>query len=92
MSKSESTLKLTNKAEENFNLMKDSIKGVHDVLKLVLDEKDVLYKVCMENLFGLYDNFLQLMMNDYGAHDFIRRLGDYEIDIRIDLDDAILDR
>ena len=50
MSNINSTLQLSNKALENFEVMKKSIIGIHEVLKLVLNEKDILYKVGMDNV------------------------------------------
>ena len=90
MSNINSTLQLSNKALENFEVMKKSIIGIHEVLKLVLNEKDILYKVGMDNLLAMYDNFLQLMMNEYGAIAFMKKLRDSKIDIEIPLDDTSL--
>ena len=63
MSNMNTSLKLSNKALKNYENIKESIKGIHEILKLLLNEKDTLYRVGMDNLLGLYDNFLQLMMN-----------------------------
>ncbi len=90
MSNIDSTLQLSNKALENFDFMKKSILGIHEVLKLVLNEKDILYKIGMDNLLGMYDNFLQLMMNEYGAIAFMRKLRTSKIDLEIPLDDTPL--
>jgi len=92
MKNTPSTVNLTHKAEENFTVIKKSIKGIHEVLKLVLNENHFFYKIAMDNLLGLYDNFLQLMMNEYGANHFIRELRNSKIDIDISLDEFPLDK
>ena len=92
MSNTNTTLKLSNKAVKNYEIMKESIKGIHEVLKLVLNEKDTLYKVGMDNLLGLYDNFLQLMMNEYGTIALIKKIRHSRINIDIPLDDHTLNK
>ena len=77
---------------ENYVNIKESIKGIHEVLKLILNERDALYKVGMDNLLGLYDNFLQIMMNEYGANALIKKIMHSRIDIDISLDEYTLDK
>jgi hypothetical protein len=92
MSNTNSTLKLSSKAIKNFKAMKESIRGVHEVFKLALDESDIFYNIGMDNLLGLYDNFLQLMMNEFGAINFMRKLKHSKIDLDLSLDHYSLNK
>jgi hypothetical protein len=77
---------LSEKADINFENLKKSIQGLYEILKITLDKDDLYYKLGLDNILGIYQNFLELMLNDYGARQFMRRLRNSEIDIDIPLD------
>jgi len=80
------TADLSDKADENFENLKKSIQGLYEILKIVLDKEDLYFKMGLDNIIGVYQNFLELMLNDYGARQFMRKLRNSEIDIDIPLD------
>ena len=80
------TADLAQKADLNFENLKKSIQGLYEILKITLDKNDLYYKLGLDNILGVYQNFLELMLNDYGARQFMRRLRNSEVDIDIPLD------
>ncbi len=74
------------KADENFDNLKKSIQGLYEILKITMDKDDLYFKMGLDNIMGIYQNFLELMLNDYGDRQFMRRLRNSEIDIDIPLD------
>ena len=70
--------------------MKESIKGLYEVLSLAIpedEEHSIYYDIGCENLSALYKNLLELLMNDYGARNFVKRLKKKQIDVNIPLED-----
>lgn len=61
------------KAEENFENIKESIKGLYQILKISSDD-DTFCKMGMDNLEALYKNLLELLLNDYGARQLMKKL------------------
>ncbi len=80
------TADLSDKAHANFENLKKSIQGLYEILQINMDAEDIYYKMGLDNIIGIYQNFLELMLNDYGARQFMRRLRNSEIDIDIPLD------
>jgi hypothetical protein len=66
--------------------LKKSLQGLHEILRITLDADDIYYKMGLDNIIGVYQNFLEMMLNDYGARQFMRKLRNSEIDIDIPLD------
>ena len=89
MIESNFTRKLKEKAELNFEMIKESIKGLYEVMGLAIpqDEDSIYYDIGCENLSALYKNLLELLTNDYGARDFVKRLKNKQIDVEIPLVD-----
>ncbi|MHA1148907.1 MAG: hypothetical protein ACTSR8_11775 [Promethearchaeota archaeon] len=81
------TAELEDKAEQNFENIKEAIKGLYNILNITLTEKDdeYYYNAGLDNLKGLYQNLLELMLNDFGARRFMKRLRNSEIEIDIPL-------
>ena len=80
------TADLKSQADQNFDNLKKSIQGLYEILKITLNADDIYYKMGVDNIIGVYQNFLELMFNDYGARQFMRRLRNSEVDIDIPLD------
>lgn len=89
MIESNFTKKLKEKAELNFENIKESIKGLYEVMGLAIpqDEDSIYDDIASENLSALYKNLLELLMNDYGARDFVKRLKNKQVNIEIPLVD-----
>ncbi|MFX1257767.1 MAG: hypothetical protein ACFFAN_07910 [Promethearchaeota archaeon] len=80
MIKPDTTIELTKKAIENFEKVRESIKGLYDILKINFSEHDIYFKMAQDNIIGLYQNFLELMLlDDNCAKQFKTRLQNAEI-------------
>ena len=77
---------LESKADDNFSRIKKCVKGIYEIFKITLNDDDALFKMGLDNVIGIYQNFLELMLNDYGARQFMRKLRSAEIEIDIPLD------
>ncbi|MHA1688517.1 MAG: hypothetical protein ACTSUN_04150 [Promethearchaeota archaeon] len=82
-----SSLDRTEKAENNFKNIKESIKGLYEILNLTLNKDDLYHELAMENLTGLYQNLVEMLLNDYGLRKLIEKLHDQEIDLDIKLEE-----
>ena len=92
MIKSEFSNKLTEQAFKNFENIKESLKGLFEILSLTAnesEENELYYNLGIDNISGLYENFLELMFNDFGARKVMKALRNSEIDLAIPLNDPI---
>jgi len=83
--------KAEEKALENFKNIKESLKGLFDVLNLGVSE-DLYLNAGKENIEGLYQNFLELMMNDSGLRKVAKKIQDSEVEIDIILDNYLVEK
>jgi hypothetical protein len=61
------------KADENFENIKESIRGLYQILKISCDD-DSFCKMGLDNLEALYRNLLELLLNDYGVRQLMKKL------------------
>ncbi|MHA1293683.1 MAG: hypothetical protein ACTSQJ_13575 [Promethearchaeota archaeon] len=92
MIKSNFTINSTEKAEANFNNIKNAIKGLYEILKINLDSNDIYFQMSLDNLNGIYKNLLELLLNDYGARQFMKKLRNSEVELDIDLDGVLVNQ
>ena len=85
------TAVMEEKVEENFENIKEAIRGLYNILNITLTEKDdeYYYNAGLDNLTGLYQNLLELLLNDYGARRFMKRLRNSEVEIDITLSELM---
>jgi len=91
MSQENFTTKMNEKAEMNFKNIKESIKGLFDVLNLGVED-DLYFEAGKENITGLYQNLIELLLNEYGLRKIIKKIKNSEIDIDITLDDYLVQK
>ena len=84
------TEKAEEKALENFKNIKESIKGLFDVLNLGVSD-DLYFNAGKENIEGLYQNFLELMINDSGLRKVAKKIQNSEVEIDITLDEYLVE-
>ncbi|MFO7795718.1 MAG: hypothetical protein ACQERB_03090 [Promethearchaeati archaeon] len=77
---------LTEKALKNFDNIKEAIKGIYEILKISIPEKDFYLKVGVDNITALYQNILELASNELGLREIMQRLENSEIELDIPLD------
>ncbi|MGQ4874145.1 MAG: hypothetical protein ACP6IY_08750 [Promethearchaeia archaeon] len=85
------TAELREKAEQNFENIKEAIKGLYEILNITLTAKEdeFYYKAGLDNLTGLYQNLLEFLLNDYGARHFMKKLRNNEVDLDIVLNSLL---
>ena len=91
MTMSTFTSELTEKAEKNFDSIKEAITGLYNIINITLTDKedDYYYKAGMDNLTGLYQNLLELLLNDFGARRFMKKLRNSEVEMDIVLNNLM---
>ena len=87
------TIKATEKAEKNFANIKESIKGLYEILSITLEdsEENFYFEAGEENLMGLYQNLVELITNEYGLRQFLKKIKRSEIDLNITLNERLVD-
>ena len=70
----------------NFLNIKDCIQGLYEILKISHSENNIYFKLGMDNIEALYQNLLELFVNETGAIEFIKKVKQSEIDLDIPLD------
>ncbi|MBY9010367.1 MAG: hypothetical protein KGD74_10930 [Candidatus Lokiarchaeota archaeon] len=81
--------KSTKKAIINFEKIKECIRGLYEVLRITLPSEDVYFKIGQDNIEHLYENLLELMVNETGTIEFMKKLKSAEIDLDLPLDNLI---
>ena len=82
------------KAEKNFLDIKESIKGLYDILSIGLADKDdqIYYEAGKENIVGLYKNIIELILNDYGLRKVVKKIKDSDIELDIVLNEILVEK
>jgi hypothetical protein len=76
----------TRKALLNFENIKKCIQGLYEVLKITLPTEDIYLKIGQDNIEHLYENILELMVNEVGTVEFMKKLKSSEVDLDLPLD------
>jgi len=76
---------MVDRAEKNFKNIKDSIKGLYDLLNICLPDEQIYIEAGKENIEGLYKNIIELILNDYGLRKIVKKIKSAELDVNITL-------
>ena len=76
----------TKKAFINFENIKNCIRGLYEILKITLPSEDIYRKLGQDNIENLYENLLELMVNEVGTVEFMKKLKSAEVDLDLPLD------
>ncbi|MFX0011236.1 MAG: hypothetical protein ACFE9R_13045 [Candidatus Hermodarchaeota archaeon] len=85
MTNAESLAELTKRAFYNFENIKECIQGLYDILKIALTSENMYFNLGQDNIEALYENFLELMINDRGTVEFMKKLKTAEVDLDLPL-------
>jgi len=90
MNSTKFTIDLMDKAEKNLGNIKESINGLYNILKILSCESDngLFCNLGIENISNLYKNLIELMLNDYGMRQIVKKIKNREIELDIPLDDC----
>jgi hypothetical protein len=73
----------TDQAVKNFENIKESLKGLYEIMSINISQNDIYFKLASDNLIGLYHNFLDLMLNENGAKLIRKKLKSCELEADI---------
>lgn len=76
----------TKKALDNFENIKECIQGLYEILKITLPSENMYFNMGQDNIEALYENLLELMVNDLGTIELMKKLKSAEIDLDLPLD------
>jgi agmatine/peptidylarginine deiminase len=79
----------TKKALNNFENIKECIQGIYEILKITLPSENTYFNMGQDNIEALYENFLELMINELGTVEFMKKLKSAELDLDLPLDNLL---
>jgi len=71
----------TKKALVNFENIKECIQGLYEILKITLPNNNIYLKMGQDNIEALYQNFIELLVNELGTKEFMKKVKSAEIDL-----------
>ena len=86
MQSKETVVESTQRAMENFKNIKNCIQGINEILKISLPTNNFYLKIGQDNIEALYQNLLELLVNETGAYEFIKKVKKSEVDLDVPLD------
>ncbi len=92
MELSNSKLEMKEKAELNLENIKQSIQGLYQILDINLSGDDFYFKLAQENLLGLYQNIIELILNEHGLTDLVKKIKNSKVNLDISLDDLLVEK
>lgn len=78
-------LESTKKALVNFENIKECIQGLYELFKIILPNNSIYLQMGQDNIKALYQNFIELMVNELGTKEFMKKIKSSEIDLDIPL-------
>ncbi len=89
MNSSKYEIRSKEKAEKNFENIKDAIKGLYEILDLTLSKNDFYYEAGKDNITAIYKNLIELLLNDYGLRHLLKKVQNSEVDLNIVLNEYL---
>ncbi len=83
------SFKSKEKAEKNFKNIKAAVKGLYEILDLSLSEDDFYYEVGKDNITAIYKNLIELLLNEYGLRQLLKKIQNSEVDLNIVLNEYL---
>ncbi len=81
--------KLKEKAEKNFENVKEALKGLYDILDLTISDDKFYYEAGKDNIMAVYKNLIELLLNEYGLRNLLKKIQNSEVDLNIVLNDYL---
>jgi len=77
------------KAEMNFENIKDAVKGLYEILDLSLREDDFYYEAGKDNITAIYKNLIDLLLNEFGLRQLLKKIQNSEVELNIVLNEYL---
>jgi len=84
------TSDMVEKAEKNFENIKKSVKGLYDILNIGIED-EIYLEAGKDNISGLYENVIELLLNDYGLRKLVKKIRSSELEVDIVLDELLVE-
>lgn len=84
------SFKSKEKAEKNFKNIKTAVKGLYEILDLSLSEDDFYYEAGKDNITAIYKNLIELLLNEYGLRQLLKKIQNSEVDLNIVLNEYLV--
>jgi hypothetical protein len=85
MTNTDARYESTKKALNNFENIKECIQGLYEILKITLPSENMYFNMGQDNIEALYENLLELMVNESGTIEFMKKLKTAEVDLDLPL-------
>ncbi len=82
-------MKTADDAEQNFENIKEALKGLYEILNICIAGEEFYYDAGKDNINALYKNLIELLLNDYGLRQLLKKINNSEIDLDIVLDEYL---
>ncbi len=79
----------TKKALSNFENIKECIQGLYEILQITLTSENTYFNMGQDNIEALYENLLELMVNELGTVEFMKKLKSAEVDLDLPLNNLL---
>jgi hypothetical protein len=89
MSNGDIVYESTKKALNNFENIKECIQGLYEILQITLTSENMYFNMGQDNIEALYENLLELMVNELGTVEFMKKLKSAEVDLDLPLDNLL---
>ncbi|MFX0143478.1 MAG: hypothetical protein ACFE9C_05315 [Candidatus Hodarchaeota archaeon] len=77
------------KAVKNFENIKDALRGLYDILDLTLSDDKFYYEAGKDNITAVYKNLIELLLNEYGLRNLLKKIQNSEVDLNIVLNEYL---
>lgn len=89
----DSIISSTEKAVVSFDKIKESLKGLMDILRIISpNENDIYYELGKDNIIFLYHKIVDLILNEDGVRQLRRKIKDSEVKLGIPSTDFLRSR
>jgi len=78
MIKRDQIKKIDNVFKENYENIRESLKGIDEILKINFLENNLYYKLAMDNLKAVHENVLNLLKHTYSPREVRIKLREIE--------------
>ncbi|MFX1571185.1 MAG: hypothetical protein ACFFB0_00380 [Promethearchaeota archaeon] len=79
----------TEKAVSNFENIKTALKGLYEIMDLGMNEDEFYREAGKENIEALYKNLIELLLNEYGLRQLVKKINSSEVDLNIVLNEYL---
>ncbi|MFW9772014.1 MAG: hypothetical protein ACFFEO_07595 [Candidatus Thorarchaeota archaeon] len=94
MSGKETDTELRDRAYENFENIRISLTGLLEILNIILpdNENEMYLNLALDNIDGLYQNFLELILNERGLPLLLHKLRHSDVNVGLPLGEILKDK